>query len=231
MKRLLGILLAGGLCAGCDPSSVGLLINVNILVVTNTPDTYTIAGVSTGISGTRTDSWQCSKGQANITIGSTLMSGWIRIQAWDDNGMLVHDNRYEAALVGAVTAFTAADGQAGTWTLKFTFHNAMFSGALTVKADTLDDPDAITVAGATSLDVSWVFEPGWDTNPVNVDVAGMSSGTVRVRLWDGNGTLVLDGTYFGIGGGTASPTGAAGVWRVQLDFNSCISLGAVTIGQ
>jgi hypothetical protein len=231
MRHLPAILLAGGLCLGCDPSGGGLFINIDILVVTPTADNYVIAGVSTGISGSRTDSWQCSKDQANITIGSTLTAGWIRLQAWDDNGMLVHDNRYEAALIGAVTGFTAADGKAGTWTLTFTFHNAMFSGALTVKADTLDDPDAITVAGATSLDVSWIFEPGWDTNPVNVDVAGMSAGTVRVRLWDGNGTLVLDDTYFGIGGGTAAPTGAAGVWRVQLDFNSCVSLGAVTIGQ
>ena len=107
----------------------------------------------------------------------------------------------------------------------------MFTGALTVQADTLDDPDSITVAGATSLDVTWVFEPGWTANPVNVDIAGMSSGTVRVRLWDGNNTLVYDNTFFGIGGGTATPTGAAGVWRVQLDFNSCISLGAVTLDQ
>ena len=231
MKRILGILLAGALCAGCDGSSLGLLINVDILVVTPTDDNFAIAGVSTGISGTKTYLWKCSKDQANVTIGSTLTAGWIRLEAWDDNGMLVHDNRYESALLGAVTSFTAADGKAGNWTLKFTFHNAMFSGALTVKADTLDDPDSITVAGATSLDVTWIFEPGWDTNPVNVDVAGMSSGTVRVRLWDGNGTLVLDDTFIGIGGGTVSPSGAAGVWRVQIDFNSCISLGAVTLGQ
>lgn len=231
MKRLLGILLAGGLCAGCDPSAVGLIFNLDILLVTPTDDNFAIAGVSTGISGARTYGWKCSKDQANITIGSTLTAGWIRIQAWDDDGKLVHDNRYEAALLGAVTSFTAGDGKAGNWILKFTFHNAMFTGALTVKADTLDDPDSITVAGATSLDVSWVFEPNWTTAAVNVDVAGMSSGTVRVRLWDGNGTLVLDNVYIGIGGGTSAPTGAAGLWRVQVDFNSCISLGAVTIGQ
>jgi hypothetical protein len=231
MKRLLGMLLAAGLCSGCDPSSVGLFINVDALFATNVNDDFAIAGVATNISGTRTFSWNCSKDQANITIGSTLTTGWIRIQAWDDNGKLVHDNRYEAALIGAVTAFTAADGQAGAWTLKFTFHNAFFTGALTVKADTLDDPDSITVGGATSLDVTWIFEPGWTANPVNVDIAGMSAGTVRVRLWDGNNSLVYDNTFFGIGGGTATPTGTAGVWRVQLDFNSCISLGAVSLGQ
>lgn len=231
MKRLLGMILAGGLCAGCDPSSVGLFINVDILFATNTNDNFTIAGVATSVSGSRTYSWNCSTDQANVTIGSTLTAGWIRLQAWDDNGKLVHDNRYEAALIGAVTSFTAADGQAGNWTLKFTFHNALFSGALTVQADSLPDPDEITVAGATSLDVTWVFEPGWTANPVNVDIAGMSSGTVRVRLWDGNGDLAYDNTFFGIGGGTATPTGAAGVWRVQLDFHSCISLGAVSLGQ
>jgi len=231
MKRLLGILLAGGLCSGCGPDSVGVFINVDLIVEINQPDDFTITGVSTGISGSRTFLWSCSKDQANVTIGSTLTTGWIRLQAWDDDGKLVHDNKYKAALIGAVTSFTAADGKAGLWTLKFTFHDAMFSGALTVKADTLDDPDAITVAGATSLDVTWIFEPGWDANPVNIDIGGMSSGTVRVRLWDGTGALAYDNTFFGIGGGTATPTGAAGVWRVQLDFNSCLSLGAVTLGQ
>jgi hypothetical protein len=231
MKRLLGMILAGGLCAGCDPRSVGVFVNVEVLVVTNTDDNFTIAGVGTNINGSRTYAWNCSTNQANVTIGSNLTAGWIRLQAWDHDGKLVHDNRYEAALIGAVTSFTAADGTLGSWTLKFTFHDALFSGALTVNADTLPDPDEITVAGATSLDVTWIFEPGWTANPVNVDIAGMSSGTVRVRLWDGANTLVYDNVFFGIGGGTATPTGAAGVWRVQLDFNSCISLGAVSLGQ
>jgi hypothetical protein len=231
MKRLSGLILAAGLCAGCDPTGGGVLINIDLLVVNPADDNFTITGVGTSINGSRTYAWNCSKAQANITMGSTLTVGWVRLQAWDDNGLLVHDNRYEAALIGAVTSFTAADGQAGSWTLKFTFHNAMFTGALTVQADTLDDPDEITVAGATSLDVTWIFEPGWDANPVNIDIAGMSSGTVRVRLWDGTGALAYDNTFFGIGGGTATPTGAAGVWRVQLDFNSCISLGAVSLGQ
>jgi len=231
MRHLSGILLAAGLAAGCGADSVGLFINIDLLVVDNVDDNFVITGVSTGISGTRTCSWNCSTGQANVTLGSTLTTGWIRLQAWDADGLLVHDNTYEAALIGAVTSFTAADGKAGDWTLKFTFHNAMFTGALTVKADTLDDPDAITVAGASWLNVTWIFEPGWTSNAVNIDVAGMSSGSVHVSLWDGNGTLVFDGTFFGIGGGTATPSGAAGIWRVQIEFDSCVSLGAVTLGQ
>ena len=231
MKRLLGMLLAGGLCAGCGPDSAGLLINLDILVVTNTDNDFTIAGVSTGINGTRSYSWKCDEGQANITIGATLTAGYIRLQAWDAGGTLVHDNRYEATLLGAVKAFTKSGGTPGIWTLKWTFHNAMWSGGLTVKADTFNDPDAIDIGGTGALDVSWIFQPYWDANPVNINVGGLSGDYIRIRLWDGTGALVYDDYFFGGGGGPATPSGAAGVWTVQIDFNSVVSAGAVTLSQ
>ena len=232
MKRLLGILLAGGLWTGCGAdSALDLLININILVVTNDPDDFAIAGVATNISGSESYLWDCSTGQANLSIGATLMNGWVRLQAWDDNGKLVHDNRYEASLTGGVTAFTKSGGAPGIWTLKFTFREAFWTGALTVKADTLNDPDAVDIGGTGALDVTWIFEPGWDANPVNVTVGGMSGGSIRIRLWDGDGHLVYDDVFFGIAGGTATPSGAAGVWMVQLDFNDCLSAGAVTLAQ
>jgi hypothetical protein len=224
MKRLLGILLAGGLASGCGgDGGVDLLIDLNILAVTNTPDDFVIAGVATSISGTRTYDWNCSSGQANLVIGATLTNGSVRLEVWDDDHHLVHDNRYEAALIGGVTAFTKSGGAPGTWRLRFTFHDALWSGALTVSTDTLDDPDAIDIGGTGALDVSWIFEPGWGAAPVNVTIGGLSGGWVRVRLWDGNGDLVYTRTVAGASGVTDTPSGAAGVWLVQIDFDHAIS--------
>jgi len=231
MTRLLGMILAGGLCAGCGGNGVGLLFNLDILVVTNVKNTFEIAGVATSINGTRTYSWNTDKGQANLTIGSTLLNGSIRLEAFDENGTLVHDNTYKSGLIGAVSAFTKADGVAGTWSLRFTFNNAFFDGALVLKADEFDDPDAFSVGGTAALKVSWIYEPHWNTNQVHIDVGGMSSGKIRIRLWDGLGTLVHDVEYFGISGISDTATGSDGIWMVQIDFIDAVGAGAVTLGQ
>jgi hypothetical protein len=107
----------------------------------------------------------------------------------------------------------------------------MWTGALTVHADTFDDPDQISIGGTGALDSSWIFEPGWDTTPVNVSIGGVSGGSIRVRVWDGNGTSVLDQTVTTVGTFTAGPTGAAGLWMVQIDYNSAVGAGAVTLSQ
>jgi hypothetical protein len=233
MKRILGAILAAGLWTGCgvDGPGGGLVFNVDLIVATNTPDSFSIAGVSTSFSGARTYSWSCSQGQANLSIGSTLTAGSIRLEAFDGTGALVHDNTYEAVLIGGVTAFTKAGASAGTWTLKFTFSNALWTGALTVTADTSNLPDQVSVGGTGALDVSWIYQPGWSASPVNVSVGGMSGGSVRIRLWDGGNTLVFDQTVLGVSSYTATPSGAAGVWTVQIDYNSAIGVGAVTLGQ
>lgn len=233
MKRLLGAILAAGLWTGCgvDGPAGGLLFNVDLIVATNTPDSFSIAGLSTSFSGSRTYSWSCSSGQANVSLASTLTDGSIRLEAWDGTGALVHDNTYEAVLIGGVDAFTKANGHAGTWTLKFTFTDALFEGALTVTADTSSLPDKISVGGVGGLDVSWLFQPGWTTAPVNVSIGGISGGSIRIRLWDGGGTLVFDQTVPSCASYAAAPCGAAGVWTVQMDFNSAIGVGAVSIGQ
>src|SRR5690349_5111782 len=100
MKRLLAILLVAGLGPSCGPGSLGAFLNFGLIVPVNVPDTFTISGVGVGISGSGSYLWDCSTGQANVVIGSTLTAGWIRLQAWDGNGKLVHDNRYEATLLG-----------------------------------------------------------------------------------------------------------------------------------
>ena len=59
----------------------------------------------------------------------------------------------------------------------------------------------------------------------------MSAGTVRVRLWDGNGALVLDQTVSTVSAFTTDVSGAAGVWTVQLDFSAAAVAGGVTLSQ
>src|SRR5882672_4211142 len=103
MKRLLGVILAGTLAAGCGSTGTDVLFALDLVVVTNNPDDFSIAGVSTSLTGTRTYTWSCSKGQANLSIGSTLIGGSIRLEAFDGAGTPVHDNTYEATLIGGVT--------------------------------------------------------------------------------------------------------------------------------
>jgi hypothetical protein len=231
MKRILGAILAGVLVAGCGSGGTDLLFDLDLVVATNTQDDFSIAGVTTSLSGTRTYSWSCTQGQANLSIGSTLTAGSIRLEAFDGTGALVHDNTYEAVLIGGVTAFTKSGGSSGTWMLRFTFNNALWTGALTVRGDTLNDPDSISIGGTGALDASWIFEPGWDTTPVSVSIGGVSGGSIRVRIWDGSGTPVLDQTVSGVSAFTAGPSGAAGVWMVQIDYTSAVGAGAVTLSQ
>jgi hypothetical protein len=235
MKRFLAAILAAVFWTGCgaDGPNGGVVFNVDLIVATNNPNSFSISGLSTSFSGTRTYSWECDAPQANLAIGSMLTSGSIRLEAFDSKGALVHDNTYEATLIGAVQAITKADGSKGVWMLRFTFTKALFEGAITVTADTSNLPDQISIGGTGALDVSWIFQPGWTSGPVNISVGGMSGGTVRIRLWDGNGTAVFDQTVSGISGTTANPapSGAAGVWMVQIDYTSAIGVGAVTLSQ
>ena len=232
MKHALGAVLASLLAAGCGGTgATDLLFALDLVVATNTPDSFSIAGVSTSLDGTRTYNWSSSKGQANLSIGSTLVAGSIRLKVYDGNNALVHDNTYEAALAGGVTAMTKSGGAPGTWTLQFTFNNAFWTGALTVHADTLDDADQISIGGTGSLDCTWLFQPGWNANPVNVSIGGVSGGSIHVLIQDGAGATVLDVTVNGVSAYTASPTGVAGVWMVQIDYNSAVSAGAVSLSQ
>ena len=232
MKWMLSALLAILFGTGCvSDGTTDILLAIDLVVATNTADSFTIAGVSTSFSGSRSYSWSCSKGQANVSIGSTLTHGSIRLEAFDSTGALVHDNTYEATLIGGVTTITKAGAATGTWTLTFTFDHALWTGALTVTADTANEADEISIGGIGSLDVSWIFQPGWDTNPVHVNVGGMSSGSIRVRLWDGTGTLVFDQTATGISALNVDATGAAGVWTVQFDFDHAVSAGGITLSQ
>jgi hypothetical protein len=232
MKRLLAILLVAGLGPSCGPGSGGSFISFNLVVPINLPDTFTLTGVATDVSGSATYLWDCSANQANITLGTAFTNGTIRLQVWDGNGMLVHDNKYEATLAGGLTAFTAANGASGLWTLKFTFRNAMWAGDIVLTADTTPNPDAITIGGTGSQDSVLKYEPGWTANDVKITVAGMTSGIVAITMWDGNGTKVYEDIFFGIAGMNDTVSGgAAGTWLVRIEFDSCLNVGAITISQ
>jgi hypothetical protein len=236
MKRLAGAILAGALWTGCGADGgTDLIFNIDLIVATNNPDNFSIAGVSTSYSGSRTYNWSCSTGQANISLGTELLDGSIRLQVWDGDGDLVHDNTYEAVLIGGVNVFTKSQPDPvapETWTLKFTFNDAFWTGALTVKADTFPDPDEISIGGTgADLDGSWIFEPGWDGNDVNISIGGVTGGTIRVRIWDGGATLKEDATVTTGATYTNIVTGVAGVWMVQIDFTNAAGAGAITVGQ
>src|SRR5438477_11221116 len=120
MRSFLGAIFAAGLWTGCGADgATDLFFALDLVVATNTPDQFSIAGVSTSLSGTRTYTWSCSQGQANLSIGTTLTDGSIRLEAFDGTGALVHDNTYEATLIGGVDAVTRSGAAAGSWTLRF----------------------------------------------------------------------------------------------------------------
>jgi hypothetical protein len=229
-KSILGALFAA-LAGGCGDTGTDLLFDLDLVVVTNNADDFSIAGVSTALTTTRTYSWSCSTGQANLSIGSTLSNGSIRLEVHDNAGNLVHDNTYCAVLIGGITAFTKSGGAAGTWTLKFTFDHALFTGAITVKADTLSNADGISVGGTGALDGVLIFEPGWNTTALNVSIGGVSSGNIHVTITDGAGFEVFNQTNGAVTALNANPSGAAGVWLVQIDFDHTVGAGAVTISQ
>jgi hypothetical protein len=79
MKRLLAILLVAGLGPSCGPAASAWFINLDLLVVTSVPDTFTIAGVASGdqrvahlLLGLQHAAWP------TFPSGSTLTAGSVR---------------------------------------------------------------------------------------------------------------------------------------------------------
>ncbi len=232
LKRLVGAAVAAALWAGCGPAvSHAPYVPLDLLVVSSAPDSFSVAGVRFAVSDTRTYAWSCSRPQADLSIGSILSQGSVRLEVFDGAGALVHDNTYSATLLGDVTAVTRSGGTPGAWTLRFTFHSAQFSGAIELTAHPQNQPNRIDVGGTDALDASWIFQPGWGAGPVHVDAGGVSAGSFRIRLWDGAQKLVLDQTVSGVGDFTKDVTGFAGVWTVQLDFFNAAELGDITLTQ
>jgi len=198
----------------------------------NTPDTFTMVPMGPILNGTYEYAWACGAGQANLTIAG-ITGGSIRIEIEDDAGAVVHDNVYDGGLMGAISAMTSPDGASGQWRLRFTFQDVASVGAVAIDADLYDDPDDITIAGAYALDSTYFYEAGWPAGPARVTLASaISLGTVRIRMWDGAGDLVMDRTNFAIFVGAFngdSHSGAAGTWRIRIDVDAVATAGAISI--
>jgi hypothetical protein len=198
----------------------------------SSPDSFSLVPLGPIQNGTFEYDWPCGAGQANLAIAG-ITGGSIRIVIADDDGAVVHDNTYDGGLVGALTAMTAPDGAPGNWTLQFTFHYVSAVGAIDIDADVFDDPDEVTIAGSYALDSSYEYEADWPSGPARVVLASaLSLGVVRVRLWDGDGDLVMDRTnlavFIGAFNGDSLP-GAEGTWRIRIDIDAVATAGAITI--
>ena len=201
-------------------------------VVVSAPNSFSMIPLGPIMNGTFEYSWSCGAGQANLTIAG-VTGGSLRIEIEDDAGVIVHDNRYEGALVGAITAMTAPDGDPGIWLLRFTFLEVSSVGAIDIDADLFDQADDIAIAGAYNMDSTYFYEAGWPAGPARVTIASaISLGTVRIRMWDGADTLVMDRTNFAIFVGAFngdSNYGVAGTWRIRIDIDAIATAGAITI--
>ena len=201
-------------------------------LVVSSPDTFALIPLGPVHDGTFEYDWFCSAGQANLAIAG-ITGGSIRIEIEDDDGATVHDNVYDGGLVGAITAMTSPDGEPGEWRVRFTFRDVASIGAIDIGADVFDEPDDITIAGAYALNSTYEFEAGWPAGPARLTIASaISLGTVRVRMWDGAGDLVLDRTNFAIFVGAFngdSHSGDAGTWRIRIEIDAVATAGAITI--
>lgn len=240
MRRVVAVLLAAALLPACMPNDAAdILLGINLLIPVNGTNHFSISGVSTSVDGQRTYSWVTTKGQANLSLGSILAAGSIRLEVFDQNGTLVHDNTYKAFHDGALTAFTDAGGVAGTWTLRFTFNNAGWSGSLSVDADLSDNLDAVDIAGLSSFSTTLTYRAGWAAATAGkVSVGGVGGGSVRVRVWDPSLNPAVDGALYDVtvnsGVGVSNdpiPAAGAGTWTIVIDYSSASGAGAVTISQ
>lgn len=236
MKRLSILLLVA---AGCGGGGGGddlfdALPGVDpILIVVNEPDDFSLVGTGS-ISGTEFYDWPCSTPQANLTFAGGMTSGSIRLEVWDDAGVLVHDNVYPGTFAGGIDAVTAPGATPGLWTLRFTFSDALWSGAIELAADEFGDPDEIVVGGGYAFSATWFYQVGWGAGPAQVDVgSGLSAGSFRIRMWDGAGALVYDRTFWVGNPAVSEPTaaGVGGAWTVRIDFTSTANGGGIVLSQ
>lgn len=230
MKRWIAIL---AVLAGCNedgsssPGPIGL-------VVSNSPNQFSIASGGSSHTGVFTYAWPCSDDQARISLAEGIGSGTVRIEVFDHAGLAVHDNTYPGVLGGATVGVTKPGGMPGTWTVRFTFTSATWGSVIHLSANPSTQSVDIA-AGYSVTGAALFFDLGFGAGTANVNVAaGLGSGTVRIRVWDGAGALVYDTTFFGPMGAAVSDLtapGAAGSWLARLDFTNTSSGGAIVISQ
>lgn len=241
---LLAATAATGCLPGSDPigSALGGLPGLELPdlpivgvppIVTRDDDSFTLVGMGGIQSGSLDYGWTCTKPQANLLVGG-MTGGSTRIEIRDAAGVVVHDNVYGGGLMGAVTAVTAPDGVPGRWNIKFTFTMAIGISTITIDADVMNDPDAVSIAGMFQMSGRLEYRVGWPAGGGAISVTtALSFGTVRVRVWDGDGALVFDRTAYALGIGIfeeETGPGAAGSWRIVLDIDAAAVGGSIDAG-
>ncbi len=237
----LGVVAFGGLpMGGCDSSHADLPLPVEIaeVVVVNTADSFTVALLGVGYTGTVDRMWSCSGTQAQLSLGTSMIGGSVRIRVYDHAGTAVYDNLHGATM-GGLTVQTRPGGGAGTWRVILDFTGATWTGAIAFDADNPQTNDAIAIGSGIGGSDSCLFYADWDASsgtPVHVSVAsGLATGSIEIRIWDPAappGTPTR--TYaipFGTGAisddiVTATPRGT---WAIEIDFNGCTLGGAIGV--
>lgn len=223
-------------CGGGGPGgAVGDSAEVAVLDVDTPPDRFELDASFAGYTGSASYAWTCGAGQAHITVSGGISSGSFRLEVFDAAGAAQFDCTFPAVTGDEIRTITKPGGLAGGWTLKFTFNDITWGGEIVLDADTTGAPDEIHVEGGFILSATWQFRPGWLAGPATVEFeGGLSSGSIRIRVWDGAAVLRYDRTFSGAMGGSVSEqtaSGAAGVWWVRLEFSNATAGGSISVTQ
>jgi hypothetical protein len=234
MRRLsfaLALALAGCGSEGESASPEPQMATLAPPVVMSAPNSFSVLPAGPVKDGLYAYSWTCDTEQANLSVAG-VTGGSIRIEIWSGYG-IVHNNVYTGGLTGQITTVTSPDGHPGAWTVRLTFEGVTSLVSITLEADLSYQPDEVAIMGAYDLDASYVYYTVWPSGPVKVTLAStIASGTVRIRIWDSLGNLVLDRSNFAITIGDTngdSTHGAAGMWKVVIDVDAVATAGAISI--
>ena len=161
---------------GCDEPHADLPLprEVAEVVVVNAADSFTVALVGLGYTGTVDRMWPCSGTQARLSLGTSTIAGSVRIRVYDHAGTAVYDNLHGATM-GGLTAPTKPGGAAGTWRVILDFTGATWTGAISFDADNPQTNDAVSIGtGAISDDIVTATARG--TWTIQVDLNGCTLG-------------------------------------------------------
>jgi len=225
---------AGTQMGGCGAGSGGLGFIPSTVVVTNNPDSFSVAVVGGDYSGTVDRVWVCNATQADVTMGASMSSGTVDIVVYDaaaPTPTIVYNNTHRA--IGALNVQTRP-GVAGNWRVVMNFSSATIAGAITLDADTPPTLDSVSLGSAFGTTGLYTFHADWAAVTVNVSVGSVSAGSATVRIWHGTQNPAADTPHYqasvpsgGLNATTAA--GQAGVWTVQLDFSGASLAGSVSV--
>ena len=240
MKKLtLTLLLLPLALAACGPGDriAGMHIpDIDVPinpVVLNVPDFFSLEAIGVFSNRSFDYDWTCTDDQANIEAVFATGEAAVRIRILDAAGALVHDNTYSIALPGRVQAVTRPGGMPGTWHVHFEIYAIAWAGSLSIGADLGNMNDRIVSWGGLNLYGTQLFHVAWGAREGFFELRnGLNTGSLRVRMWDGAGTLRMDETAvapFSALFQRVSSTGAAGVWTIQLDLAAFSWDGAIEL--